>query len=181
MISLLSIFASTEESGGIGALGLDWKAIVIQGVTFLIFLLIVKKFALDKIVGVLENRRKTIEESLDKAEELNKKNIESQKRVDALLHEARQEAETIIEKSQTEANSIIKEAEENATKKAKKIIADGLIQIDNQVEKAQEQLKKDTLELVAHATATLLEEKVDAKKHEALISKALSEYKKDKK
>lgn len=181
MTSILNLIASTEEAGGISALGLDWKAVVIQGITFLVFLLIIKKFALGKIVGVLEDRRKTIEESLDKAEELTKRNIESQKQVDALLHDARKEAEMIIEKTNSEAGSIIKEAQDNATSKAKKIIADGMIQIDNQVEKAQEQLKKDTLELVAQATSALLAEKVDVKKHEALINKALSDYKKDKK
>lgn len=181
MIPVLHLLANTEEAGGIASLGLDWKAIVIQGFTFLVFLLIVKKFALSKIVGVLEDRRKTIEGSLDKAEELTKQNEEAEARVSALLHDARKEAEVVIDKSHEEAGSIIQEAQDAASAKAKKIIADGLVQIDQQVVKAQEQLKKDTLELVAQATSALLSETVDAKKHESLITKALTEHKKDKK
>ena len=175
-MTVINLMATTEEAGGIGALGLDWKAIIIQGFTFLVFLLIVKKFALSKIVKVLEDRRKTIEGSLDKAEELTKQNTEAEKRVNALLHDARKEAETIIGKSHEEAGSIIMEAQGVASKRAEKIIADGLVQIDQQVVKAQEQLKKDTLELVAQATSALLGEKVDVKKHEILIAKALADH-----
>lgn len=178
MMPVFRIFANTEEAGGISALGLDWKAIIIQGVTFLIFILIIKKFALGKIVNVLEERRKTIEGSLDKAEELTKQNEEAEKRVNELLHKARKESEIIIAKSHEEAGSIVKEAQDTASKKAEKIIADGLAQIDQQVVKAQDQLKKDTLELVAQATATLLGETVDIKKHESLVLKVLDDHSK---
>lgn len=176
MLVPLSILANTEEAGGIAALGLDWKAVVIQGVTFLIFILIIKKFALGKIVNVLEERRKTIEGSLDKAEALTKQNEEAENRVNELLQQARKDSEIVIAKGQEEAGSIIKEAQDTASKKAEKIIADGLAQIDQQVVKAQEQLKKDTLELVAHATTALLGETVDVKKHESLITKALVDH-----
>lgn len=178
MLPILHILATTEEPAGIAALGLDWKAIIAQGVTFLIFLLIVKKFAFSKVVGVLEERRVKIEDSLDKAEELTHQNEAAEKRVNELLHQARKEAEEIIGKSHEEAGSIIQEAQDAAGAKAKKIIADGMAQIEQQVVKAQDQLKKETLELVAQATSALLSETVDAKKHEALITKALSSAKK---
>ncbi|MCB9823221.1 F0F1 ATP synthase subunit B [Candidatus Nomurabacteria bacterium] len=181
MLGVFNILASTEESGGIAALGLDWKAVVIQGVTFLIFILIIKKFALAKIVNVLEDRRKTIESSIDKAEELTKQNEEAEKRVNELLHQARKEAELIIGKGHEEAGSIIKEAQDTASKKAEKIIADGLAQIDQQVLKVQDQLKKDTLELVAQATTALIGETVDVKKHESLIAKAITDHNNNKK
>lgn len=178
MLVPLSILANTEEAGGIAALGLDWKAVVIQGVTFLVFILIIKKFALGKIVNVLEERRKTIEGSLDKAEELTKQNEEAEKRVNELLHQARKESEIVIAKGHEEAGSIIKEAQDTASKKAEKIITDGLAQIDQQVVKAQDQLKKDTLELVAQATAALIGETVDIKKHESLVTKVLDDHSK---
>ncbi len=51
-------------------------------------------------------------------------------------------------------------------------------QIDQQVVKAQDQLKKDTLELVAQATAALIGETVDIKKHESLVTKVLDDHSK---
>jgi len=59
--------------------------------------------------------------------------------------------------------------------KAEKIIADGKLQIEAEVVKAREALKKETLSLVAEATAAVLGESVDVKKSEALIKKALKE------
>lgn len=177
MIQIITtLLAATEaEPEGIAALGIDPLAILAQGATFLLLFFIIKKFALGKIVTTLEDRRKTIEGSLDKAEELNKQNAEAEKRVNALLHEARKESEEIINKSHEEAGSIITAAEDKAGEKAEKIIRDGEARIQAEVLRAREELKKETLELVSRATSVVLGEAVDSKKHEQLIKKALSE------
>jgi len=179
MMNIVQLLASTEpaESQGIAALGLSPWAILAQGVTFLIFFLLVKKFALGKIVDTIETRRKTIEESLNKAEELNKQNEEAEKRVNSLLSEARKESEEIIKKSREEASAVITDAEKIAGEKAEKIIADGKLQIEAEVLKAREALKKETLGLVARATEAVLGEAVDSKKSESIIRKALEETK----
>lgn len=174
---ILNLLAATEESQGIAALGIDPLAILAQGATFLLLFFIIKKFALGKIVTTLEARRKTIEGSLEKAEALNKQNEEAEKRVEALLHEARKEAEDVINKSHEEAGSIVKAAEDAAGSKAEKIIADGRRQIEADVLKARESLKKETLDLVARTTAVVLGDAVDSKKHEALVKNALKETK----
>ena len=179
MMNIVQLLASTEpaESQGIAALGLSPWAILAQGVTFLIFFLLVKKFALGKIVDTIETRRKTIEESLNKAEELNKQNEEAEKRVNSLLSEARKESEEIIKKSREEASAVITDAEKIAGEKAEKIIADGKLQSEAEVLKAREALKKETLGLVARATEAVLGEAVDSKKSESIIRKALEETK----
>lgn len=174
---ILQLFASTAEteSEGIAALGIDPWAILAQGVTFLVLFVLIKKFALGKIVKTLEDRRKTIENSLDQAEELKKQNEATEKRMASLLREARKEAEMIIEKSHEEAGSIVQEAQGAAGEKAQAIIEGGKKQIEAEVQKARDTLKKDTLELVGQATSALLNETVDAKKHEALIKQALKD------
>jgi len=177
MIHLLTLLASTEEPQGIAALGIDPLTILAQGATFLLFFFVIKKFALGKVVATLEARRKTIEGSLDKAEALNKQNEETEKRVSALLGEARKEAEDIIGKGRKEATEIVHEAEKTAATKAEKIVADGKLQIEAAVVNARADLKKETLGLVAQATAVVLDEAVDPKKHEALVKKALKESK----
>ncbi len=180
MIHILTQLASTaaEESEGIAALGIDPLAILAQGATFLLFFFIIKKFALGKIVKTLEDRRTTIEGSLDKAEELTKQNEEAEKRVNEALTHARKESEEIINKSHEEAGAIVAEAEDKAGDRAEKIISDGKAQIEQQVAKAQEMLKKETLSLVAAATETVLTKKVDAKTDAKLIEDALKEVQK---
>lgn len=174
---ILTVLAATEsaEAQGIAALGIDPLAILAQGVTFLLLFFIIKKFALDKIVKTLEDRREAIEGSLEKAEELNKQNEEAEKRVNSLLGKARKEAEEIVNKSREEAGAIVSEAESGAATKAEKIIEDGKSQIEAEVLKAREALKKETLGLVAQATEAVLGESVDVKKNEVLVKKALQE------
>jgi len=175
--SVLTLLAATEgeEAQGIAALGIDPLAILAQGLTFLVLFFLIKKFALGKIVNTLEERRKNIEGSLDKAEELQKQNEEAEKRVAALMQEARKEAESVISKSHEEAGSIVQQAEDAASEKAEKIMKDGEARIEAQIGKAREELKKETLDLVAQATSIVLDEKVDSKKNEALVKKALKE------
>jgi F-type H+-transporting ATPase subunit b len=168
---------AAQEPQGIAALGIDPWALLAQGITFLLLVFLLKKFAFTKIVEILEERRKAVDESLDKAEALSKKNEDAEKRVNTLLHDARKEAEDIINKSHEEAGSIVQEAEDTAGTKAEKIIADGKLQIQNEVVKARLALKEETLDLVSRATSVVLDEAVDAKKHEALVKKALSETK----
>lgn len=175
MVSVFTVLAATEETTGIAALGIDLWAILIQGTTFLVFLLIVKKFAFGKIVATLEQRREAIEGSLDKAEKLEEANQKAEAEVQKLLRQARKEAEDIISKSHDEAGAIVAEASKAAETRAEKIIADGLTKIEQQAAKTQEELKKQTLDLVTQATAALLGEAVDTKKNEQLIKRALSE------
>lgn len=179
MMHIVTILAATaehatEEPQGIAALGIDPLAILAQGATFLLLFFIVKKFVFGKVVATLEERRKTIEGSLDKAEALNKQNEEAEKRVNALLGKARKEAEEIVAKGREESAVVVAEAETAAVTKAEKIIADGKQQIEAEIIKAREALKKETLGLVAEATAAVLGESVDSKKNEALIKKALN-------
>lgn len=176
MIEFVTYFAA-EEVEGIAALGLDPLAILAQGATFVLLFFILKKYALGPIVSTLEDRRKTIEGSLDKAEELAKKNQEAEKNINALLTSARNEAAEIVNNSKKEATTIIKSAEDTAGAKAEKIIADGRAQIASDIERAREELKNETLQLVARATSILIDEKVDAHKNEQLIKKALEEDK----
>ena len=54
-------------------------------------------------------------------------------------------------------------------------MADARTQLDTEVRKAREALKKDTVELVAAATEKIIGEKLDDRKDGALIKAALEE------
>lgn len=179
IVNLITQFASTasEEPQGIAALGIDPWALLAQGVTFLILVWLLKKFAFKKIVDILEQRRIAVEESLDKADELTKKNEAAEKRVNSLLHKAREESESIISKSHEEAGAIIQGAEDNAGVKAERIIKDGEARIEAEIGKARQELKKEMLNLVTQATSVVLGDAVDSKKNEALVKKALKDSK----
>ncbi len=64
--------ADASSSSGIGALGIDGKAFIIQLVTFILAFLVLQKWAFGPIIRIMEQRRKTIEEGVSLGEEMRK-------------------------------------------------------------------------------------------------------------
>ena len=69
MNPLLTHFAA-DDSSGIGALGVDSKALVIQLVTFLLAFLVLQKFAFKPIIKMMDARRQTIEDGVALGEKM---------------------------------------------------------------------------------------------------------------
>lgn len=173
--TLLTTFASTEEPQGIAALGLDPVAILAQAVTFLVLFFIIKKFALNKIVATLEERRKTIDKGVELGYEMEREKAKLDEQVAEALHKTRQEADKIIAAAHEEAGQMIREAEVAAARKTDQLISDAHNKIAQDIANAKKDVEKEVRVLVAEATAKVIGEKLDAKKDAALMEKALQE------
>ena len=68
MIQPLTTFA--DSSSGIGALGIDGKAFIIQLVTFILAYLVLQRYAFKPILKVMRDRRDTIEAGVRLGEEM---------------------------------------------------------------------------------------------------------------
>lgn len=184
MINLLNltIFAATgesaEEAGGISAVGLDPWALLAQAVTFLVLFWVIKRFALDKIVDTLEERRKTIDKGVRLGIHMQSEQDKLADTIELKLHEARQQADTIIAEANQEAGAILKNAEESAQHRGEKMLEDARARIEDDVQKAKRELEKEMVQLVAQATEIIIDEKLDAKKDSNLIERALEGAKK---
>jgi F-type H+-transporting ATPase subunit b len=175
MISALTQLASTENASGIGALGFDPKAFLIQLTTFILAFLVLRRFAFGPIVKLLNERRETIEHGVKLGDEMRQQKAELEKQVEAQLHEARVEADKMIAGAEETARESIREAEEKARDKATNIVAEAEGRIATETAKARKALEGELAGLVAEATEAVIQEKVDAKKDAALIDRALKE------
>ncbi len=162
-----------ESSSGLGALGVDGKAFVIQLVTFVLAYLVLRRYAFGPILKVLNERRQTIEGGVKLGEQLKKEQAALEARVEKALHEARQAADGIITGAQEAARQSIREAEDKAREKAAGILKDAESRIIQDTARARKQLEKELVGLIADATEVIIDEKVDAKKDAALIERAL--------
>jgi F-type H+-transporting ATPase subunit b len=165
---------AAEEPAGIAALGIDPLAILAQAGTFLVLFWVVKKFALNKIASTLEERRKTIDNGVRLGQKMEAEEAKLEEKIEAELRKARNESDKIIAETQREAGEIMKAAEEKASQKVEQMLAEAHAKISEDMEKSRQQLKKDMLVLVAEAAEVILEEKLDAKKDETLVQRALS-------
>ena len=173
MLPSLSTFG--DSSSGLGALGVDGKAFVIQLITFVLAYLVLRRFAFGPILKVLRERRETIDSGVKLGEQMAREKAALEQQVAEALRGARQEADTIISGAQDMGRQAILEAEDKAREKAVAILKDAESQITQDTARARQKLEKELGGLVADATEAIIREKVDAKKDAALIERVLKE------
>jgi F-type H+-transporting ATPase subunit b len=172
---LLSLTTFAESSSGLGALGVDGKAFLIQLITFMLALWVLKRYAFGPILKLLNERRETIERGVQLGEEMKKEKAAFEKKVEEILHEARSNADGIIAGAQDNARDTIREAEDKARKKAEVILKEAEGRVAQEADRVRQQLEKELANLVSDVTEAIIGEKVDSKKDAALIEKALKE------
>ncbi len=173
MTTILTQFG--DSSSGIGALGLDGKALIVQLVTFVLAYLVLRRFAFGPILKVLKERRELIESGVKLGEEMKQAKAELAEQIDKTLHDTRKEADGIIAGAQEAARDTVREAEDKARAKAAGILTDAEARIATDTQRARKKLESELVGLISDATEAIIGEKVDAKKDAALISRALKE------
>lgn len=162
-----------ESSSGLGALGVDGHAFLIQLITFILAFLVLKRYAFKPIVKILAERRATIENGVKLGEKMRREEAAMAAKVETALHDARKQADDIISNAQDNGREAVREAEDKARTKAAGILSEARQNIDQETARARRQLEKEMVGLISDATEAIIGEKVDAKKDAALIEKAL--------
>jgi F-type H+-transporting ATPase subunit b len=162
-----------DSSSGIGALGINVSAFVVQLLTFLLALWLLKRFAFKPIIRVLGERRNVIENGVKLGEEMKKQQAELDQKVSKTLHDAREKADSVLAQAEHQSRRIIQAAEDKAIEKADAVVAEAEDRIAQDTARARRQLEGDLINLVSEATEIIIHEKVDARKDAALIDTAL--------
>lgn len=175
-MTVLSQFAAetaAAQDGILGALGIDWRLLVLQLVAFLILVALLGKFVYPWLMKSVDERQKNIEEA-EKASVEAKKAAESNKEeVAQLLAEARKEAAEIVDTAKLESADMLSKSEKKAQATAERIVTEAHAQLDKDVAAARKTLYNDTLELVGMATEKVVRKKLDKKTDGELIATSL--------
>lgn len=171
MLHTLTTFGTS--SSGLGALGVDPKALVVQLITFVLALWVLKRYAFKPINKVLLERRELIASGVKLGEDMHKEKAKLDSKVNATLNDARTQADGIVAAAQDAARDTVREAETKAREKADAILVEAKLRTTQDVARARKQLERELVGLISDATEAIIDEKVDAKKDAALIDKAL--------
>ncbi|MDS2442784.1 F0F1 ATP synthase subunit B [Streptococcus pneumoniae] len=148
--------------------------ILITG-SFILLLVLIKKFAWSNITGIFEERAEKIASDIDRAEEARQKaEVLAQKREDELAG-SRKEAKTIIEN-----------AKETAEQSKANILADAKLEAGHLKEKANQEIAQNKVEAlqsvkgeVADLTISLagkiISQNLDSHVHKALIDQYIDQ------
>lgn len=162
---------SEHKEGGI--LGLSASAFVIQLVTFIFVFALLKKFAFNRIVRLLDERHQTIDDGVRMGLRMEEEKAKLDEDVAKTLRTARAEADDIIAAAQKESRETVREAEKAGQRKVDSMISDAELRIQEDTKHARDRLEKELVGLVSEATETVVGEKVDARKDAELVKKAM--------
>lgn len=173
MLQTLNTFG--ESSSGLSALGVDAHAFIIQLITFVLALLVLKRYAFKPIVKMLRERRDLIEGGVKLGEEMRVEKTTFEAKMDQLMAEARIEADNILAAAKDSGQQVVREAEDKAKQKAALVIQEAERRIEQERARMRKQLEGELANLVADATEAVLDQKVDSKTDMDLIEKAIRE------
>lgn len=174
-MSTPTLIIAEGSSTGISSLGINLKGFIFQLITFLLVMLILRRWVFPKLVATLEARRAALEESLAQAKRTQEALERAELKSDELLAKARAQADSAMADAKTRADQLIAAGEAAASERAARIIKDAQGQLGKEREKLHTQLKKELAELVVTTTEKVLRNKIDAKADRALIEKSLKE------
>lgn len=144
-----------------------------QIVNFLILLYILKRFLYKPILKVLDERKKKVEESLKKTEEierrLNELSLEEEKRI----LRAVSEGEKIIKQAKDAGVQLIEEAKLKADGLAEKIVQEGRSQLQIEKEKLQLELRQHLAEFVAIGLQKVTGKVIRGKETQRIIEQSI--------
>ena len=167
-------FGQADSSGsGLGAFQLNLKDFIIQLVTFLLVFLVLRKWVVPKIVATMENRQKTLEQSLENAKATEEALAKAQAKAEEILNQARALADEAVAEAKKAASGRIAEAEAKAADRAELIIKEAETRLGEEREKLRQELRGELAQLVAVATERIIDEKLDAKRDMSLIERAI--------
>lgn len=146
-----------------------------QMIAFAVFVWFTMRFVWPPIVRALEERKTRIAEGLAAAERGQHEQQLAEARAKERLHEAKQQANEVVAQAQRRANEIIEEARVAAREEGERLKAGAQAEIEQEVNRAREQLRKQLAGLVIAGAEQVLRREIDADAHKQVIDELVSQ------
>jgi F-type H+-transporting ATPase subunit b len=173
LINFPTFFAAESPSSGLGAFNLNVKAFLFQLATFILIILILRKWVTPKLVETIDKRRETLEQSLENAKATEEALAQAQEKSEEILNKARAQADQALSEAKDAGNAIVAKAEAAAAQRAELIVKEAESRLAEEREKMHLELRAELASLVSDATEKIIQEKLDQKQDMSLIERAL--------
>ena len=137
---------------------------------FLVVFFVVAKFGFPAIIGMVENRKQYIDESLKKAHEASERLANIQKEGESMLQEARQKQAQILKEAADTRVAIVAQAHEKAREEGNRLIAEAKSEIESQKQAAISEIRAQVAELSVKVAEKILRKELasDAQQMETI-------------
>ena len=137
---------------------------------FLVVFFVVAKFGFPAIIGMVENRKQYIDESLKKAHEASERLANIQKEGESMLQEARQKQAQILKEAAETRDAIVAQAQEKAREEGNRLISEAKGEIESQKQAAISEIRAQVADLSVEVAEKILRKELasDAKQMETI-------------
>lgn len=143
--------------------------LIAQILTFVLLVWFINAKLWGPLTKMLEDRKARIAEGLAAADRGRHEQELAEKRAEERLREAKHKAAEIIAQAQKRASEIVEEAKNDAIEEGNRLKAAAEAEIEQEVNRAREQLRKQVVELAIVGAGKVLEREIDAKAHEKAL------------
>ena len=165
-----------EHGGGGGLISLD-KSLIVQIVNFLILLFILKRILYKPFLAKMEERRSTIQKALDEAKEARAAAARQQEENEGRLRAAYAEAAAVREQALKEAAEESRKHVEAAQVQARKMVEETKAQLDTEVRRARDELRRDVGDLAVAVAEKLVRRSLHDDDQRRIVADAIAAMK----
>ncbi len=158
-------------------LGINLSAFLFQLLNFSIVLIVLGKMVYPKFLAMLDERRNKIQEGLEKSASITAElaGIETTKKQEVSKTQA--ESATILKQSRDEAEKLKKSVLEDASEKAKAIIAEAELEATKRKEEAMKSFADSAVELAMIAVKQIVKADTGTIDQNKILADSLEEFK----
>ena len=166
--------ASADKQGILAQIGIDFQTIILQALGFLVVLLVLWKFVFGRIGGLLEERQQEITSRMEKLEadqsELDRLNAETRQRLNEIETEGQAKIQAAIDDGNAERQRILDQARQEASTELERARAE----IQREKDEAILELRGTVAEIAIDAASKIIDQTLDAEKHQHIIDESIS-------
>ena len=141
-----------------------------QSITFAIFVWFCYAYVWPPLVAALSERQKKIADGLAAAERGQHEQELAEKKAAEYLKDAKGQATDIIAQAQKRASEIVDEAKGDARTEAERIKAGADAEIEQEINRAREHLRKEVVALAISGAEKVLKREVDKEAHASSLN-----------
>lgn len=152
--------AAAAEPGMAEHFGLEWKYVLIQGVSFIILFVVLYLKGIKPTIAAMDERTQKIDAGLKYAEEMRAQLASTQQQTEAALKEAQQKAQAIVAETQKSSKEFADKQQKEAIEKATALISKAQEAIELEKKKMLAEARTEIARLVVATTERVLAKKL---------------------
>jgi F-type H+-transporting ATPase subunit b len=156
-------------------MGINFWMFLSQAFVFLVLLIVLARYAFPLLTKTLDQRENIIRGGVENADRAKRELAEAEKRVEALLEQARRDAQDSIAKATQAAEHVRRDIELDARARSRDIITQAERRIQQEVAQARSQLRQEIADLAIQAAEHVVGNSMDPATSRKLVSEFVSQ------